>query len=95
MVVCMAGGNCEGVTGSWYWIYYAAPLIAAWAVAEITTIMNMSVEDEEDNRQTINEASKTPETQALEILKNAQMDGSLSHLHNSFNKPEQAPHVGA
>jgi uncharacterized membrane protein len=91
MVVCMAGGNCEGVTdGSWYWIYYAAPLVAAWAVAEVTVIMNMNVDDDED-RQTINESAKTPENRTLEILRNAQMEGSLSQLNYSFSKPEQAP----
>lgn len=84
IVVCMAGGDCAGVMQSHYWIYYAAPLAAAWAVAELTELMNMTWDDEDTGKkvheQTINEASKTPESQALEILHNSVNNGSLSRL---------------
>ena len=69
MVVCMSGGNCKTVTdGEWYWIYYVAPLSAAWLVAEVTDLMEWNV-DEEVEAQTINEAANTPEVQTLSILK--------------------------
>ena len=92
MVVCMAGGDCGAVLGDWYWIYYVAPFAAAWAVAEVTLLMQVDINlDEPTNAQTINEAKKTPETKALEILQHAQEEGSL---HASFSIMEQAlPHA--
>ena len=48
MVTCMAGGSaaCSVVANSnWYWIYYVGPALAAFVVAEITTMMEMDVED--------------------------------------------------
>ena len=43
MVTCMAGGTCSDVAGSWYWIYYVGPFLAAWFVAELTVLMEMDV----------------------------------------------------
>lgn len=33
--------------GSWYWIYFVAPLVAAFAVSEVTALMEMNVEEED------------------------------------------------
>lgn len=41
-------GNCSEVITSWYWIYWAGPLIAAWLVAEVTALMQWNVDDIED-----------------------------------------------
>ena len=49
VVTCMAGNSedCSAVAnGSWYWIYYIAPAMAAFVVAEITTAMQMKVEED-------------------------------------------------
>ena len=49
MVTCMAGNSaeCSAVAnGSWYWIYYIAPAVAAFVVAEITTVMEMNVHED-------------------------------------------------
>ena len=84
MVVCMAGGDCAAVMQPHYWIYYAGPLIAAWGVSEITILMNYSWEDEDSSKksqaQTIGQASKTPENQALQILNESVNNGSLKHF---------------
>lgn len=81
MVVCMSGGDCGGVMPSSYWIYYAAPLVAAWAVAEITIVLGWNWEEEKEvEAQTIGEASKTPEHQTLEVLNSSINNGSMSKL---------------
>lgn len=48
MVTCMGGGVCEDVAGSWYWIYYIGPFLAAWFVAELTVLMEMDVGEPDD-----------------------------------------------
>jgi len=45
MVVCMTGSRCDLVVGSWYWIYWIGPFLAAFVVAEITNLMQMEVEN--------------------------------------------------
>jgi Major intrinsic protein len=45
-VVCMSGGDCDAVMGTWYWIYWAGPFLAALAVAEVTLILEMDVDGE-------------------------------------------------
>ena len=39
VVTCMGGGDCDDVIGDWYWIYYVGPLLAGWAVAEVTLVL--------------------------------------------------------
>jgi hypothetical protein len=87
----MAGGDCDSVVGDWYWIYFIAPFCAALAVSEVTLLMDLDIEEHAGKAQTINKSSAMPENIALDILKNAQMDGSLSQMHNSFAKPIEAP----
>jgi hypothetical protein len=41
-------GKCDEVIASWYWIYWAGPLIAAWLVAEVTALMQWNVDEIED-----------------------------------------------
>jgi hypothetical protein len=53
--------------GDWYWIYYAAPMLAAWLVAEVTALMQWNVDDDED-AQTMMEAANTPDAKTLNIL---------------------------
>lgn len=48
MVTCMAGDNCSDVAGSWYWIYYVGPFLAAWFVAELTVLMEMDVGESDE-----------------------------------------------
>eukprot|EP00544_Gedaniella_sp_CCMP2646_P013678 CAMPEP_0202496836 /NCGR_PEP_ID=MMETSP1361-20130828/21071_1 /ASSEMBLY_ACC=CAM_ASM_000849 /TAXON_ID=210615 /ORGANISM="Staurosira complex sp., Strain CCMP2646" /LENGTH=313 /DNA_ID=CAMNT_0049128265 /DNA_START=20 /DNA_END=961 /DNA_ORIENTATION=+ len=48
-VVCMSStGKCDEVIASWYWIYWAGPLVAAWLVAEVTALMQWNVDEIED-----------------------------------------------
>ena len=50
----MAGGNCEGVANDeWYWIYYAAPFLAALFVAEATVWMEFNSDDTDDSTEEI------------------------------------------
>ena len=60
----MAGGACDEVLGSWYWIYYVGPFLASWFVAELTSLMDMDVGEVLDVP-----AAKTEE---MEIMKDAQ-----------------------
>ena len=43
-VVCMSGADCDLVMGDWYWIYWVGPFAAAYAVAEMTLLMEMDVD---------------------------------------------------
>jgi MIP family channel proteins len=47
MVVCMVGDRCSDVVGSWYWIYYVGPFLAAFAVAEVTMLIDTDVEGDQ------------------------------------------------
>lgn len=49
MTVCMAGGDCGAVVGSWYWVYFVAPFSAAYAVSEVTLLMEMDVDGDNEN----------------------------------------------
>jgi len=64
----MTGGNCDAVMGSWYWIYWVGPFLAALAVSEVTIIINMDVGDESKSHQAIGESAETPEVQTLKML---------------------------
>ena len=67
----MAGGDCDDVIGDWYWIYYVGPLLAAWAVAEVTLVLEMDVGEDPVDTEEEKASLKTPEEGTLEILKNA------------------------
>ena len=46
MVTCMANSDaCKAAAGDWYWIYYIAPLLAAFLVAEVTLVINCECEE--------------------------------------------------
>jgi aquaporin-1 len=47
MVVCMAG-NCSNVVQSSYWIYWVAPFLASFLVAELTHWLQMEVVEDEN-----------------------------------------------
>ena len=64
----MVGDNCDAVMGDWYWIYYVAPLLAAWAVAEMTLLLEMDVGEDPVSEEVIKE-EQSPEAGAMEALK--------------------------
>lgn len=70
-VTCMAGGDCEAVAGSWYWIYYIAPFFASYCVAELTLIMEMDVGEPTDGATEVEplleSAPESPEADALKM----------------------------
>lgn len=43
-----SSGDCSAVIASWYWIYWIGPFVAAWLVAEVTTLMQWNVEEVQD-----------------------------------------------
>jgi aquaporin Z len=46
MITCMSEeGDCIGVVGDWWWIYYIGPFLAAFLVAEITALIHWDVDD--------------------------------------------------
>ena len=47
MVTCMAG-TCDEVVHSNYWIYYIAPFLASYVVAEVTEWITMDLDAEEE-----------------------------------------------
>ena len=47
MVTCMAG-TCGEVVQSSYWIYYIAPFLASYVVAEVTEWITMDLEDDDE-----------------------------------------------
>lgn len=47
--------SCSDVIGSWWWIYFLAPLVAALMVAEITVLIEWDVEKENKERSSENE----------------------------------------
>jgi aquaporin Z len=51
MVTCMANGSlCSDVVdGSWYWIYFIAPFLASFIVAEITFWLHIDIVDNNNN----------------------------------------------
>ena len=49
IVTCMSkDGNCEGAIGSWWWIYYIGPFVAAFLVAEAEALISWDVEEKKD-----------------------------------------------
>lgn len=66
----MAGDNCDAVMGDWYWIYYVGPLLAAWAVAEMTLLLEMDVGEDPVSEEATKE-EQSPEAGAMEALKEA------------------------
>lgn len=60
MVVCMVG-SCDRVVHDTYWVYYIAPFVAAFVVAEVTTWMEYDPDAEEDG--TVKEAVEEAPTQ--------------------------------
>ena len=55
MVVCMVGERCSEVVGSWYWIYWIGPFAASFVVAELTTWLQMDVDDTGDVEKKLSE----------------------------------------
>ena len=73
MVVCMvSSAHCSQAVGSWYWIYYVAPFIAAFLVAEVTNIMAWEVEEEpagksfEEELPAVDTAEEQPLNQSIQ-----------------------------
>lgn len=52
MMTCFAGDCKTAVFPESYWIYYVAPLLAAIGVAEVTTWLNMDVEEDKESSST-------------------------------------------
>lgn len=51
MVVCMASSaddNCSGAVGDWYWIYFIGPFCASFVVAEITNLLELTVDGDDE-----------------------------------------------
>lgn len=58
MVTCMASSDaCPDVAGSWYWIYFIGPFLAAFAVAELTNLLSMDC-DEGGEGEEVKESAK-------------------------------------
>lgn len=52
VITCMsAEGDCGSVIGDWWWIYYVAPFLAAFLVAEITALMKWDVDSENEEKE--------------------------------------------
>lgn len=74
MVTCMAG-TCGEVVQSSYWIYYIAPFLASYVVAEVTEFIQMDLEADDEQPEEVAEKSsetgKDPEKGAAEQVADA------------------------
>lgn len=72
----MSGGDCESVMGTWYWIYWAGPFLAALAVAEVTLLLEMDV----DGMVTPAETTKEEEHLLAVAAKTAQLGDDVEQI---------------
>jgi hypothetical protein len=76
----MSGADCESVMGTWYWIYWVGPFLAALAVAEVTLLMEMDVDGIVAPAGTTNEEERLVEIAA----KTAQQDDDVEQITQEF-----------
>ena len=57
VVVCMSTyENCSDSIGDWWWIYFVGPFMASLVVAEITNLLEINVDDEDEDEQSATES---------------------------------------